>query len=367
MKERTKNSLCYCSLLAAALLVGSCILYGDVSQPIEKTSIPFLSEADQDRIDKSLYEHSKLLQQSDKARDIAVSAFLQNAYQSKKNEGSPPSSENIALLKKAISLDPNDPDLAWLEAMDCSQLAAACNKADALLRLKKIEPDNLAVHLLDFNQAVEKQDFFARDNALQAMADSHYSDIHYFSQGYFYYYALRDWNSPVKLKASQLFSDDINQKPVTQDEMRKMVANGYSIATAMPALQSLIEFCKEEGLDNEPLESCQKIARIMVTDKTIIMNRIGLLIGATVFRQNPQASQWRNNYRKSYWLSSQYAQPYKLYSVRNAFGAWPNMDEIAIQKQKLMMQGIPLTPPADWMPESEEVKKLLKAPVATTP
>lgn len=366
MKEPTKNILGYGAILAAGLLLGSAIVGGTFPRHVEYDTSLF-SNSTQNGINKSLYRHAGKLQSSGNARDLAASAFFLDSYQPTRQVDSPASVENIEQLRQAIASSPNDADLAWLEATDCARLFKACDKQNAIRRLNRIEPDNLAVHLLEFNQASINHDDDVRDMALNAMANSRYSDIHYFSLGGLYYDALRNWNSPVTLKASEFFQDDTDQTPVTIEEQRKMIAIGYSAASAIPALQFVSDFCKKTDLNQEQLQNCKSVARLMTTDKTIVVHRIGLRIGIAVFKHSPEAEQWRAAYLQSHWLSSQYAVPSKHHSGRDSFKAWPNIDEFSTMKQKLAAEGIPLSPPADWMPDSEEIRKLLVVPIVSNP
>lgn len=366
MKEAKNEILGYGAILATGLLLGAAITAGNFSRHEErKTSL--YSEAVQNSINKSLYRHAGKLQGSGNARDLAVSALFLDRYQPKRGVDSPASVESVEQLRQAIASSPNDADLAWLEATDCARLSKACDKQNAIRRLKRIEPRNLAVHLLEFNEATMSRDDAARDMALKAIANSRYSDIHYFSLGALYYDALRNWNSPVTFNASEVFQEDSDQTSVTAEEQRKMIAIGYSAASAIPALQFISTFCQKTDLNQDQLQNCKSVARLMTTDKTIVVHRQGLRIGIAVFKHGPEAEQWRAAYLQSHWLSSQYAAPSRHHSGRDTFKAWPNMDEFSTMEKKLAAEGIPLSPPADWLPDNEEIRKLLETPAASNP
>jgi hypothetical protein len=367
MKHRTQNILAYGAMLSGALLLAGGILAGSYSLHARNNDVA-LDEVKNKLFTESIIRYAEQLQISNNPRDLVVASQLLDFHEMVEKPNQAANPMHVEQLRKAIAFAPKDADIAWLEAMGCGRLEAACNRANALARLKQMQPDNLAVHLLAFNQADIAAHEAQRLTALQSMANSHYSDIRYFSIGKLYFEALRGWHSPAKLNAYDAFGDDIDQSPITDDEHRKVMAANYSIAIGLPALQQITTYCKNENLASAELLNCQKIAEIMIKDKTLIMHRIGLRIGVAVFKQEPAAGQWREAYRVSYWqLSGHHPNRKKKYSERKYFNAWPNVDEIAQQRQRLIDKGIPLTPPNGWMPESEEIQKLLKTPIATSP
>ena len=362
MKEHTKNILGYSTLILGALLVAGGIISGANSLYLRSVASP-LDDAKNKKFTESIIRYAEQLQISNNPRDLVVASQLLDFHEMAKKPEQAANPMHVDQLKKAIALAPGDADIAWLEAMGCGRLEAACDPQNAIIRLKKMEPGNLAVYLLAFDRADKAGDKVRQKTELLAMANSRYSDIHYFSIGKLYFEALRGWRSPTKLSAYDAFGDDIDQSPVTDDEHRKVMAAGYSIAMGLPALQQITTYCKNENLTSDELQYCQKIATLMIKDRTLIMHRIGLRIGLAVFKQEPAASQWREAYRVSYWqLSGHHPNRKMEYSERKYFNAWPNVDEITQQKQRLIDKGIPLTPPEGWMPESEEIRKLLEAP-----
>ena len=329
-----------------------------------------LEDAKNIKLNQSLIRYMEQLQISNNPRDVAIAVQFIDFHESIHRADKPINSMLVMQLKNVILQSPDDVDIAWMEALGCGRLEAACDPENAITRLKRLEPENLAVYLLAFNRADKAGDNRLRLSELHAMANSGYSDIHYSSISKLYYEAFRGWHTPIKISAKELFGDDSNQAPVTDDEARKVVSMGYSMAMGLPTLQQLSTYCKAEKLPADQLQYCQKIATVMIKDKTLIMHRIGLRIGVEVFMQEPAASQWREAYRVSYWQLSGHGHDPNgktKSNERKYFNQWPNADEVGQQKQRLIDKGIPLTPPAGWMPESEEIQKLLKAPIATKP
>ncbi len=367
MKERTKNILGYGALLFGGLLLGSAMTAGSYSLYAKSIASP-MNDAKNQKFNESIIRYAEQLQISNNPRDLVVAALFLDFHDMVNAPERLAKPMHIEQIRRAIALSPKDADIAWLEAMGCDRLQAACDVENALARLRIIEPNNLAVHMLTFNLADKAGNAELRKTALQTMANSRYSDIHYSSVGNMFFEAFRGWHSPMPITAADMFGDDINQAPVTDDESRKIVAMGYSMAMGLPALQQITTYCKAEKVPKDELQYCQKIATVMIKDKTLIMHRIGLRIGVEVFKQEPAAGRWREAYRISYWQLSGHDPHRKIkHSERKYFNEWPNVDEVAQQKQRLIDNGIPLTPPDGWMPNGEEAQKLLKAPAMAKP
>lgn len=326
-----------------------------------------LDDAKNKKFTESIIRYAERLQISNNPRDLVVASKLLDFHEMAKKPEQAANPMHVDRLKKAIALAPGDADIAWLEAMGCGRLEAACNRENAVARLKQMEPENLAVYLLAFDRADKAGDKARQKTELQAMANSRYSDIHYFSIGKLYYEAFRGWHSPMEISVKEIFGDESNQAPVTDDESRKVVAIGYSFMIGLPPLQQLLTHCKSEKLPEDELQSCQKIAALMVQDKTLIMHRIGLRIGLAVFKQEPAASQWREAFRTNAWLNMYRPNKKTKYSAREEIRSWPHEDEDEVGRIRTMraMEGIAPTPPANWLPEDESTRKLLSTPATT--
>jgi hypothetical protein len=362
MKERTKNILGYGTLMLGALLVTGGIVSGAYSLYLDSITSP-VDVAKNKKFTESQIHYMEQLQISNNPRDVVVASLILDFLESANQANKPVSSSLVKQLQNAIAKSPDDVDIAWLEAIGCGRLQAACNSKDAISRLKRLEPENLGVYLFAFSWADTAGNANLRKSELLAMANSRYSDIHYFSTAELYYEALRGWHSPLPLNASDVFGDDLDLTPITDAESRKIMAAGYSMAMGIPPISQLSSHCKSAQLPADELLACQKIASLMVKDKTLLMHSISLRIGTTLFKTEPEATHWREALRTYYWqMSSEHIDLRKKYSERKYFDAWPNIDEISIQKQKLIDQDIPLTPPADWMPENKDLQMLLKHP-----
>jgi hypothetical protein len=365
MKERTKNILGYGVLLLGAMLVGGGIMAGSYTLYLKNTGSLPVDKDNNKKLNDSLIRYMEQLQISNNPRDVFVAVQFLDFHESVNQTAKPVNGMFVKQLKNAIAQSPDDADIAWVEAMGCSRLEAACDPENGIARLKRLEPDNLASYLIAFSRADKKDDTAGRKTELMAMANSRYSNIHYYSTGNLYYESLRAWHAPMPISAYALFGDDINQAPVTDEETRKVVAAGYSFMMSLPPLSPLSEYCKKEQLPVDELSACRKIATLMVKDKTLVMHSVGLRIGLSVFRQEPEATQWLEAFRTKAWLNLYRPNKKTKHSLRDEINAWPHEDEVAYNRNLRMTEGISLTPPAGWQPDDEGYRKLLAIPAAS--
>ena len=74
---------------------------------------------------------------------------------------------------------------------------------------------------------------------------------------------------------------------------------------------------------------------------------------------------WREAFRTSAWLNMYRPNKKTKYSARDEIRSWPHEDEVAQMKKMWAMEGVAPTPPANWLPEDEEFRKLLGVPAPT--
>ncbi|MGH8050519.1 MAG: hypothetical protein ACREPB_07675 [Arenimonas sp.] len=365
MKKLASNILGYSALLTGALLLGSGMMAGSYALYLKSTGSSPLDKANNEKLNHSLTRYMEQLQVSNNPRDIVVAVQFLDFHESGNQTAKPVSAMFVKQLKRAIAQSTDDSDIAWVEAMGCGRLEAACDPENAIARLKRLEPDNLAVYLLAFSRADRNGDAASRKAELAAMANSRYSDIHYYSTGNLYLESLRGWHSPMPISVYALFGDDINQAPVTDEESRKVVAAGYSLMMSLPPLSPLSEFCNSEQLPIDELQACQKIATLMVKDKTLIMHSVGLRIGLSVFQQEPEATQWRQAFRTHTWLNLYRPNKKSTHSLRDEMNAWPHEDEVAYYHKLRATEGISPTPPDGWQPDDKAYRKLLASSISS--
>lgn len=360
MKEHTKNILGFSALLCGALIVGGSILAGDFSRYQRNHSIA--SElADAKKVQTSLFAYAKKLENSDNPRDLAVSAFLQLGNKPRDNldQAFLPSLEEIALLKKALSLGQDDLTLAWFEAMNCGSMYAACDKDAALIRLGQLEPDNAAVDFLYLNKADTARDTEAVWQALERGGQKNYFQLPIDAIGSMFYQSLRNWNSPVTYDPKDIFGKNAKDtRPISQEEYRKITAFGVSLAIAIPALQAYSKYCRPAPTDLSQLKSCQKFTKNFAAGNSMLLRSMGTRMGTELFLQSPEKEIWQVRRNQFQWQQMKYNELLASdYSVdRVHFEMWPEKNELDRIAALLNERNIPLSPPKGWSFENRVPK-----------
>lgn len=352
MKERTKNILGFTALLCGALLVGGSILAGDFSR--HQANYATASElVDAKKVQASLFAYAKKLENSHNPRDLAVSAFLQLSNKPRDNldQAFSPTQEEIGLLKKALSLGQHDSTLAWLEAMNCGSMYAACDKNAGLIRLSQLEPDNAAVDFLYLNKADTAKDTEAVWQALERGGQKKYFQLPIDAIGSMYYRSLRNWNSPIAYDPKDIFGKNAKDiRPISQEEYRKITAFGVSMAIAIPALQAYSKYCRPAPTDSSHLKACQQFTEKFAAGDSMLLRSMGTRMGTELFLQSPEKEIWQTRRNQFQWQQMKYNELLTSdYSAdRVHFEAWPEKNELDRIAVLLNEKGIPLSPPKGW-------------------
>lgn len=353
--NKTNNVLAYGVFLTAALVIGGGILAGNSSRyPHSHASANNQADARKDHA--SLFAYAKQLEASDNPRDLAVSAFLQanNKPRDNPEQDLAVSNHEIALLKKALVLGKDDSTLAWLEALDCGWISAACDKDAALIRLQHLEPDNAAVELLHLNKAHANKNTAAAWQAIERGGQKKYFRLPVDAIGAMYYESLRNWHSPVTYDPKDVFG--INAKdlrPLSQEEYRKITAFGFSIAVAIPALQDYSAYCSPAPTNARHLKICQHFTDRLAADDSLLLQGVGTRTGTELFLQSPEKEQWQSRRKQHHWQRMKYSEILQSDpgADRVQLEKWPGISELDRIAALLLDKGIPLSPPAGWSSE----------------
>lgn len=353
MKNDKINSvLAYGAFFVAALLIGGGILAGDFVRN-QNAGEQSRNLSNQNRINASLFAYAKQLESSNKPSDLAVSAFIQASNHPELNLMETPSASkgNIALLKKAITLGQDDPTLAWLEAMECNWMKAACNKDAALLRLIKLEPDNAAVDLLVFNEAVGADDTDAAWHALALGGSKKHFVLPIDAVSKMYLESLQNWNAPTSIDASFYFGDSAKDfSALTQDEIKKATAAGFSMTFALPAFQHYTKYCMPAPADPIKLQTCQRFTENLSADRNLLSRGVGSSVAVTVFADSPDKEKWQAMRMQHKWQMQEYTRLVMKDPgfERKHLRTWPYSSELDRIAAMLTEKGIPLSPSEGW-------------------
>lgn len=333
-------------------MIGGGILAGDFSRQL-KLQDQQLSEAYQEKLRSSLFDYAKQLESSDIPRDLAVSAFIQASSHPDLKLTQPFSApeNSIILLREAIALGQNDPTLAWLEAMECNWMKAACNKDAALSRLVKLEPDNAAVDLLLFNVAVSNGNADEAWRALTLGGSKKHFVLPINAVSKMYVESLQNWNAPISIGASYYYGDKANDlSALTLDEIRKATAAGFSMAFALPAFQHYTKYCMPAPAEPLKLRACQQFTERLANDHNLLSRGVGTSVALAVFTESPDIEKWLAKRKQHKWQMQEYSRLVMNdpSAERKYLKNWPYGSELERVEAMLNDKNIPVSPPADW-------------------
>jgi len=354
--NKVHDALAYGAFFAAALMVGGGILAGDFSRYARAHSTAG-NPTDERNAQASLFAYAKKLEASDKPRDLVVSAFLQVSNKPRDNpeQGFVVSQAEIDLLRKALALGKNDSTLAWLEAMDCGWMSAACDKEAALFRLSKLEPNNAAVDILHLNEADSGGNSDAAWLAMANGGQKKYFQLPIDAIGAMYYQSLRDWNSPITYDPKDIFGKNAKDlRPLNQEEYRKITALGFSIAIAIPALQTYTKYCKPAPANSAHLQACRQFTEKLATDNSTLFRGLGTSTAKGLFLQSPEKEAWASRRNLHQWQHMNYLEILRSdpSADRVNLEKWPDVSEQDRITAMMQERGIPLSPPAGWTLEA---------------
>lgn len=269
--------------------------------------------------------------------------------------------ERARLLERAARLDPHDPLIAFLLAEGCG---AAGNCPAAYRRLAARDPDNLHAHLVLLHASAEAADPVQLDRALRAAAAASVYDPYVDAVVVELESILRRLPAPSPAVAAQMAEAAGIAGPVDADGVRLMHALGISVAVAIPPLQNLLQTCSVDGLRQVPTRRapCLAILARMAGADTALARSVGLTRMVALTGGTPEGALWRERLREFAWVRERFlalpAQGPTIADLRLQVeqGEW------AMMRAVLRRYGIPLQPPAGWVPGAARYRQWLTGP-----
>ncbi len=211
-------------------------------------------------------------------------------------------------LGDAARLRPDDPDIAWLEAMRCPPASKNCDRASGLQRLMHLDPGNAAVWLEAAERALQDDYMAAFDEYLHLAAQS--SDYH------------SRYGKGTELLAGILGSAPLPARsPQIDQALRKMAGLGPGpvlsdadlaivLATIhdhsildLPALGPMYRGCRLP-LPASRRRDCTGAAVRMAEGDTLLAQLFGISKMVTLSAGTPANRHWRERLRQAQWMSS---------------------------------------------------------------
>lgn len=252
-------------------------------------------------------------------------------------------------LDRAVAAAPDDAFVQWLAVNNVGSDAkeSQARVASAMANLKRIEPDNAAVWMLDMSEATRRDDNAAVDESLARMAESKRFDDHFIDTVHAWIDAYDSHPPTTQLPAL----------PGQPQDARFESAFARAAATALPAYQTIVTTCKPTS-SREPdayrQTRCETTGRLMLDrGTTLIARSIGFAVlrnlGDGVLTDEDNAADRNLDWYRANVLKGTGYEDGDAFAMRAHEADWRDADdEIEVMKNALRRAGLPTEPPADW-------------------
>ena len=262
------------------------------------------------------------------------------------------------LIRRARVAAGDDALVWWSLAGDCPASASACDRASALERLREIEPDNALVWLVDLPKD-SSETAAAVDAALAQAALATRFDTHFVERAARYAEVL------ATVEPSAALLDAVPAEfmvPATADGVQTMLALGFALAEATLPTSPVMSACRDaadEGATGR-LADCRKIARVLGdASDSLVGASMGTKLRGMLATPGAELEEAELAKRKLDWLMLAGGELQAGNEVSPLFAAemlarWrkPGATELSMLQDLLRDHGVPLDPPADWMPSA---------------
>lgn len=278
------------------------------------------------------------------------------------------------VMRQALAEGGDDPLLAWIEAAEVLRIEGVARPEGGRERLARLDPDNAAVQLLLAEAAARSGDSVAEEAHFLAVMDTGRYDSYFLAIGRH----LRDavvgaTLPPMSAEVAAELGSELEGEPTGRPTYdaglhREIETMAIAIAVAMPALQYPLRRCfpEQQPVQDAGLRTvCRHLSRQMAADRTnALVQRLGLTMLLRLAPGDTEAPAWREALRQHAWtwqngtgLVARHAtDPDSSARYLDAFYA---QGELAAMRELLRIEGIPLTPPADWLPTEQRLADLI--------
>lgn len=265
--------------------------------------------------------------------------------------------ERSRLLATAATLAPEHPLIAFLQTEACMQTNDC---AAAYQRLAAVDPDNLFAYLGILHTTSQATDPSALDHALLAAAAAPTYDVYQAELVAELEHALSRLPAPSAAVRAQFAASMGLRDPLDENGTRLLLALGVSSSLGFPPLQALLQTCSEEGVRQVPARRapCLAVMARMAASDTTLARSVGLTRLVQLAVSPADAAQWRERLREFAWVQERFLALQPTLNVENLRlqsqrGEWTAMREV------LGRHGVPLQPPAGWLPAQARYRELL--------
>ncbi len=319
-------------------------------------------------------QHLRAVAAQGDARSLLAASMLWSGF-GRLEEDAPllqakPAQETRAWFDAARRARPREVLVAWIEASDCGGLSDSCNPREALQFLLQAEPRNAAVQLLALADADRRGDRKAMDGYWQAAASASVYDPHTLEIGRLLHATMAGVDlPPLDPRLAQAMGTwfGLNRSATAQD-FADVGLIGMAAAWAMPGLSPVANECKAGKLASASLErqaECERVLELLSADEsTLIAPMIGLAKLVELSGDSPEGKARREQLRQFYWVYENMQQRLPGLSpdgpLPTEYGTWFMTEgELSAMRKALAHYGLPLQPPAGWLPSTPRYRALV--------
>lgn len=319
-------------------------------------------------------QHLRAVAAQGDARSLLAASMLWSGFAGLVDDAPPsqakPAQETRAWFDAARRVRPREVLVAWIEASDCGGLSDNCNPREALRFLLQAEPRNAAVQLLALADADRRGDRKAVDGYWRALASATTYDPHTLEIGRLLHATLAGVDQPPldpRLAQAMGVWFGLNRSATAQD-FADVGLIGMSAALALPGFSPVTRECKAEKLASASLDrqaECERVLELLSTDgSTLIAPMIGLPKLVELSGDSEEGKAWREQLRQLYWVYENMLQRLPGLSpggpLPAEYGTWYLTEgELPAMRKALAHYGLPLQPPAGWLPREPRYRALV--------
>jgi len=260
---------------------------------------------------------------------------------------------------RAREAAPDDALLAWLEATNCPVADDVCDRAAALDRLQRIDPDNAAVWRERMRDANDRGDPSRADEHFRQAAQAERYDNYLRPLGKLLVESTDGLAVPAMsdelvttLEAfTAVTGFPLDPQSILDSQILMLWNQHAAIAAFLPSSNHCLENSQPRG-DAARQADCRAVfSKIAKNGGTLLTRNSGVAFMALFTAARPEGQRWRERKRQNQWQQDSYIALAWPTPPAAYFRRVPRIGELAAVEMLLEEAGVPLEPPDDWVPE----------------
>ena len=325
--------------------------------------------------DAGMVEHAHALAARADARSLLAAAMIvPRHYDQASGQPLPSAVDPQRWFDAARAARPADPLVAWLEATDCPAAALQCDANAAIARLLQVDGDNAAVQWLAIQAAIDGGDGIAARTHLRLAAQAGRFEP-YNAELLVLLLDARNGASLAPMDAGTARVVGITQqlgRPATNEDIVAMQSFAQWAAFALPRTAGVMQLCGSEaarsGRDAALRQDCIGLMTQVAAEESIMIYPALALPALIGLSDGAARDSWQARLREYAWLSEQAVPlllPSRVSAGMDEYARWIVSDgETGAMRRLMRHHGIPLEPPAGWLPKNRRYRALVTTGVA---